>query len=464
MSQNKSIVEKSQKILEEYGYKVKTGHLYELFSKLLNESSWNVAKAKDIQFSQMIQVGEEQVITPLEAQSVVEEVKRNKLKQMLLELKKRMNSRFKDGYSEFILDKEWFNVFIEVDGVAELQSFLANLETLGYLLDPNPKESKLTITFQSQKKGSNVDFHNFLISQKKDAVDVRNFIKDYEKKIQDKSFKGLVTYGVKDDGLYLTRDPFDQPGSLFVGSMGSGKSVSGFFTAMTHRLANSENSLYFFVDTLTNAMDFKLLWDDTLGYNKTNTIGVIKTDEKVVELIDFLYKEAMARQSLLSKGGFISLKDYNLNNKPVAECHVFIENFHSIPNSPLIKFSMTHDINNSTAFKLKTLHKIGRSCGIFFNYLSQRATYDDIPSSIKQGLSNMMCFKMNNLGDAVAMNLSHAQEISADQRGRCAYEAGFLQFPFLSQEMAEELIGKYDKPLSSKLLTSKISELKKKLK
>lgn len=478
MSQNKSIVEKSQQILEEYGYKVKTGHLYELFSKLAKESSWNVAKAKGILFSEKINiepgsvVGQELndlskndgIISPEEARATVSEAKKLKLKQLLIELKKQLNSSFKQSGGEFTLDKSWFNSFNEVDGIEELQSFLAHLESLGYLLDPNPKDSKMTITFKKEKKEFCVDFHNFLISQKKDAVDVRNFIKDYEQKIKDHAFKGLVTYGVKDDGLYLARNPFEQPGSLFVGGMGSGKSVSGFFTAVTHKLSNSENSLYFFVDTLTNAMDFKLLWDDTLGYNKTNTIGVIKTEEKVVELIDFLYNEAMARKDLLSKGDFSSVREYNQKHKTVAEIHIFIENFHSIPNSPLIKFHMNVDKIDSTAFKLKTLSRIGRSYGIFFNLLSQRATYEDVPGGIKPGIANMMCFKMNNPGDAVAMNLPHAKEISVEQRGRCAYEEGFLQFPYLSQEIAAVLISKYDKPLKAKLLTAKVSELQKKLK
>lgn len=51
---NKEIVNKSQSILKELGYEVKTGHLYELFSQLQGYKSWNVASAKDTDFSNLL--------------------------------------------------------------------------------------------------------------------------------------------------------------------------------------------------------------------------------------------------------------------------------------------------------------------------------------------------------------------------------------------------------------------------
>lgn len=57
---NKDIIDKSKKILTEFGYDIKTSHLYELYSKLNDEASWNVAKAKNIQFSNVL--NQEEVI------------------------------------------------------------------------------------------------------------------------------------------------------------------------------------------------------------------------------------------------------------------------------------------------------------------------------------------------------------------------------------------------------------------
>lgn len=51
---NKSIIKKAQDFLKEKGHDVKTGHLYEIFSKLAGENSWNVASTKQTSFLQKI--------------------------------------------------------------------------------------------------------------------------------------------------------------------------------------------------------------------------------------------------------------------------------------------------------------------------------------------------------------------------------------------------------------------------
>jgi hypothetical protein len=48
---NQQIINKAQTILKEFGYEIKLGHLYEMFSKLEGYKSWNVAKAKDVEFT-----------------------------------------------------------------------------------------------------------------------------------------------------------------------------------------------------------------------------------------------------------------------------------------------------------------------------------------------------------------------------------------------------------------------------
>lgn len=52
--QNHDLVNKTKKLLQEYGHEVKTTHLYEVFSKLANEASWNVAKAKGTNFTELL--------------------------------------------------------------------------------------------------------------------------------------------------------------------------------------------------------------------------------------------------------------------------------------------------------------------------------------------------------------------------------------------------------------------------
>lgn len=52
---NASIVNKTKKLLKEYGYEIKLNHLYNVFSKLSNEPSWNVAKSKGTEFKNILQ-------------------------------------------------------------------------------------------------------------------------------------------------------------------------------------------------------------------------------------------------------------------------------------------------------------------------------------------------------------------------------------------------------------------------
>lgn len=66
--------------------------------------------------------------------------------------------------------------------------------------------------------------------------------------------------------------------------------------------------------------------------------------------------------------------------------------------------------------------------------VAQRATSDDVPSSLKPGLSTTMAFKLNNPGDASAINLPLAATIKIDERGKCASEEGLNQYPYMNMD------------------------------
>lgn len=54
---NKSLIKKAQSELKALGYDIKSGHLYEVFSKLSGESSWNIASAKSVDLSKALNSG-----------------------------------------------------------------------------------------------------------------------------------------------------------------------------------------------------------------------------------------------------------------------------------------------------------------------------------------------------------------------------------------------------------------------
>lgn len=69
-AKNKQIIEKAKEILEKKGYEVKTGHLYELFSKLAGHSSWNVAKVAGEAFEKVLETFKEELPVVANKQSL----------------------------------------------------------------------------------------------------------------------------------------------------------------------------------------------------------------------------------------------------------------------------------------------------------------------------------------------------------------------------------------------------------
>ena len=59
MSNNKLIVKRVQEILNNLGYDISTGHTYEFLSQFANYNSWNVAKAKKVEFKNLEIAGKE---------------------------------------------------------------------------------------------------------------------------------------------------------------------------------------------------------------------------------------------------------------------------------------------------------------------------------------------------------------------------------------------------------------------
>lgn len=131
---------------------------------------------------------------------------------------------------------------------------------------------------------------------------------------------------------------------------------------------------------------------------------------------------------------------------------VCMEEFHKIPNSDYVKFNMQSDRPGSIANKMQDLSRIARSYGITMMVATQKGTSSDVPMSLKPGLKTMMCFKMSSPGEAGALNLPHANEITNNQVGRCAYEDGFIQYPYLNDKALLELMNRYYKPLKSYFL------------
>ena len=290
----------------------------------------------------------------------------------------------------------------------------------------------------------------FLSTAEKEEGDQASYLR----RISDGSFKDKLVYGVAEEKRgFLALDPVEQPGALYCGGMGSGKSVAMRFTVVTNFICNSENTVYIMIDPLKGMTDYAPLFK-----YKENVAVAVNDTAKLVPAIKMLYQECMARKEAFSAIQANNIYTYErmMRQKDpsfpgVARIMICMEEFHAVPASNEVKYHMNVDRPGSIAAMLKELMRVGRSYGITLLAATQRATSDDFPSSLKPGITQLMAFKVNNPGDATAINLAHAADIRSEQRGRCAYEGGFIQFPYFDDKGCAKLLEKHYKPLRAKL-------------
>jgi len=288
----------------------------------------------------------------------------------------------------------------------------------------------------------------------------------YVKAIENGKFRNMMFYGVgeRQRGFVFT-DPTLNPGALYIGGMGSGKSIAMRTTLVTHMCTNSQDTIYILMDPLKGMTDYAQLFD-----YKKNVAVSLNDPAKIVPVIDMIHKECMARKKRFSEGDIqaSNIHQYNKimrkrdpNYKGLASIILCIEEFHAIPSAPQVKFHMNVDRHGSTAYKMKELLRVGRSYGISMMAATQRATTDDVPSTLKAGLSQTMAFRVNSPGDATAANLPEAASISKNQKGRCITQEGYIQFPYIDNDTAQELLDKYYKPLEAELLNCDLNDFHK---
>jgi len=299
-----------------------------------------------------------------------------------------------------------------------------------------------------------------MVEVEKEQGDLKSFMEKLEKG----QFRNMLNYGISEEKRgFFTLNPLTDPGALYCGAMGSGKSVAMKFTLISSMLSNSDNTIYLLYDGIKGMTDYRIMFN----YEK-NVAYAVNDGAKIVPLIDMVYGEMMARKEEFSKYQATNVDDYNRimkekdpNTKELARFVLAVEEFHTIPSSEYVKFSYSVDTPGSVAFQFKELMRVGRSYGLTLLAATQRAVADDIPSTLRVGLSQMMAFRVSNPGDVAAMNIVHAADIRPGNPGRCAYAGGFIQFPNLTDSVAKWLLDKYYKPLNARCLKYKVEDFQK---
>lgn len=299
------------------------------------------------------------------------------------------------------------------------------------------------------KKSSMSYLDKLFLPQKKTI----NFtIHTYLKDLNSGMFRNKFVMGIlEDDVKWQLADYSQSPGSLYLGSMGSGKSISAFFTTLTWMISNSDHSILFIVDPMKGANDYKTLFESDDKGNKLypQVFPILSSSQQIIKLIDLLYDEAMARKDAFNKVQAESIYQYEKRTgTKMARLVTVMEEFHAIPFT-IFDFDRNFKTEGTAANKFHTLMRIGRSYGIWFIACSQKGTKSDIPPEIVPNFLNKQVFRVSRGEANYLLGDGRAAEIKTDQKGRCYTEMGACQYPLLAGDTPERLLKRYMKPFDA---------------
>ena len=276
----------------------------------------------------------------------------------------------------------------------------------------------------------------FIPESPKKIFDSDKYIKDLEKGL----FRDYFNLGIheKNEGSWLLKDFTKEPNALFVGAMGSGKSMAARYSILTWLLGNSDQTIFFIVDTVKGAQDYRLFFG-------LNQVYPILSPEGLHRTIDLVYEEAIARKDLFAHVGANSITNYEeKTGKSMARVIVLLEEFHSMTHN-VFDFEKQFKNKGTTANKFHTLMRIGRSVGTWFFACSQKSTKSDIPSEVIPNFTQKQIFKVSRAEANYVLGNDMPARLRTDQKGRCYSEFGAIQFPFLDDGSTKKLLDHYIK-------------------
>lgn len=270
----------------------------------------------------------------------------------------------------------------------------------------------------------------------------------YLRDLNDGIFREKMCLGIceQNGGTYLMKQFSIEPNALYVGAMGSGKSVAACFSLVTWMLSNSDQTILFIVDAVKGANDYRSLFK----YQDTNQVfPVLSSEVGIHRVIDLIYDEAMARRELFNSVKAESIHAYEkATGKKIARIILMFEEFHSIPYA-IMNFERDFKVPLTTANKFHTIMRIGRTMGTWVMAASQKSTKSDIPSEIVPNFTQKQIFRVSRAEAQYILGDSKAADIRSDQKGRCETDYGSVQFPFMPVETQEKLLDKFMRPLTA---------------
>lgn len=278
----------------------------------------------------------------------------------------------------------------------------------------------------------------FIPPMRSNRFDYRRYVHDLESG----NFRDKFNLGVceSEGGKWLLQDFVESPNALFVGAMGSGKSVSCRFSILTWLLGNSDKTIMFIVDTLKGANDYSMFFPLSQVYDVVNSV------DGVFRVIEMAYDEMMARNTLFREKDVPNIREYEKKTgKKMSRIIMLFEEFHNIPNITL-NFEKDFKSEGTYAQKFHTIMRVGRAMGVWVIACTQKSTSSDIPTQMVSNFLNKNIFKVSRGEANYVLGNDRAAMIRSSQKGRCFTEYGEVQVPFLDEPSIKALLRLYVKP------------------
>lgn len=215
--------------------------------------------------------------------------------------------------------------------------------------------------------------------------------------------------------------------SLFIGSMGSGKSVSAATSVFAEMLANPQD-LVVTIDLIKGATDFCFLQK----YNRF--ISLVYDDKLIESFVEIMFQEFTKRVFSFRGSQSHNLEHYNkVNAKKIGKINIVIE--------CADHFMDTMILNNPHRYKqMQILLKKGNDYGMTFVFITSNANNMSFPKNILEFISNIVAFKLNIVAVANYIGLPEATNISSKKHGEAFIQKDRVQFMYLERSKEEQYI------------------------
>lgn len=243
--------------------------------------------------------------------------------------------------------------------------------------------------------------------------------------INPKIFNHLYVGITEKDGKEFIIDFEKKPNCLYVGSMGSGKTLSLLNSLAVYMATNSERASLFIVDILKDAFEFSPFFQkDNAGKNKYSQVSnLINSKEKLELLLISLEDECLKRKKLFLSYKSKNVSDYEkITKQKLNRCVVVMEELHHI----LLDIDFTNNIKdkNSIAYKLCKILRDGQNCGIYVIGITQNGMID---SQVISSFSNKFVFKTSSSESKFLLGNDYSSKILDIEKGRFFNEKDSVQ-------------------------------------